>query len=513
MYLSPWDRNHPKYGTPEYNEIFAKTLEEVHTQYGDVFEQWFDGANGEGPNGKVQEYDWKLFNGTVFKHHPNAIIFSDIGPGCRWNGNENGYAGETNWSTLNTDGFGVGNAAPKQQVLNKGNRNGSNWIPAEADVSIRPGWFYSPSTDDKVKSLLELSKIYNASVGRNANLLLNVPVDRRGLIHKNDSLRLMEFRKLIDESFKTNLALNRAVSASKVRGDSKTFAASNLTDGKYDTYWTTDDEVKTGSFILDLGKTVEINRVVLQEYIPLGQRVAAFTVEVWDGSKFREIDRQTTIGYKRILTFPALKTSKVRVNILEADACPVISELQVYRAPDLLSSPVISRDKNGSVSILADNSDPVITYTTDGSEPTYSSKRFTQSFAMTGAGTVKAKSFIDNGAKASETVKADLDIAPAKWQVISADRGVKGFEASKAIDGNDKSLWVTSWTDSTSKYPHEIAIDLGEKQLLKGFSYTPRKDGNTSGIIYRYNFYISEDGTKWTKVLSNSASATLKTIP
>ncbi|HUH33610.1 MAG TPA: alpha-L-fucosidase, partial [Daejeonella sp.] len=377
MYLSPWDRNHPKYGTPEYNEIFAKTLEEVHTQYGDVFEQWFDGANGEGPNGKVQEYDWKLFNGTIFKHHPNAIIFSDIGPGCRWNGNENGYAGETNWSTLNTDGFGVGNAAPKQQVLNKGNRSGAKWIPAEADVSIRPGWFYSPSTDDKVKSLLELSKIYNASVGRNANLLLNVPVDRRGLIHKNDSLRLMEFRKLIDESFKTNLALNRPVSASKVRGGSKTFAASNLTDGKYDTYWTTDDEVKIGSFILDLGKTVEINRVVLQEYIPLGQRVAAFTVEVWDGSKYREIDRQTTIGYKRILTFPALKTSKVRVNILEADACPIISELQVFRAPELLSSPVISRDKNGSVSILADNSDPVITYTTDGSEPTYNSQRFT----------------------------------------------------------------------------------------------------------------------------------------
>ena len=338
VYLSPWDRNNPQYGTPAYNATFAKTLEEVHTQYGDVFEQWFDGANGEGPNGKKQEYDWKLFNGIVSKHHPNAVIFSDIGPGCRWIGNEKGYAGETNWSTLNTDGFGVGNDAPKPEVLNTGNRDGQYWIPGEADVSIRPGWFYSPSTDDKVKSLAELSDIYHASVGRNANLLLNVPVDRRGLIHQNDSLRLMEFRKYIDESYKSNRALKKKATASQVRGGSKQFAASNLTDGNFDTYWTSNDEVKQASFVVDFGTPVEINRILLQEYIPLGQRVAAFSVEIWDGNKFREIDRQTTIGYKRILSFPLLKTSKVRVNILDSKACPVISEFQIYKAPELVGS-------------------------------------------------------------------------------------------------------------------------------------------------------------------------------
>ena len=513
MYLSPWDRNHPEYGTPGYNEIFAKTLEEVHTQYGEVFEQWFDGANGEGPNGKRQEYDFNLFNNTVFKHHPNAIIFSDIGPGCRWNGNENGYAGETNWSTLNVDGFGVGNAAPKQQVLNRGNRNGDKWIPAEADVSIRPGWFYSPSTDDKVKSLLELSKIYHASVGRNANLLLNVPVDRRGLIHQNDSLRLMEFKKLIDESYKTNLALKKGVSASQVRGGSKVFAASNLSDGDFNTYWTTNDETKTGSFVIDLGSPAEMNRIVLQEYIPLGQRVASFSVEVWDGKKFREIDRQTTIGYKRILSFPTLKTSKVRIKILEADACPVISELQIFKAPELLSSPVISRDKNGKVSILVDNSDPVITYTTDGSEPTYQSKRYAQSFEMAEAGIIKAKSFVDNGTRWSETVVSAFDIAPARWRIVGADEGVKGFEAANAIDGFPKTLWITSWTDSTAKYPHEIAVDMGEKLILKGFSYTPRQDGNHSGIIYRYNFSISNDGQNWQKVIDDGAFGNIKNNP
>jgi alpha-L-fucosidase len=512
MYLSPWDRNHPQYGTPAYNEIFAKTLEEVHTQYGDIFEQWFDGANGEGPNGKRQEYDFNLFNNTVFKHHPDAVIFSDIGPGCRWNGNENGYAGETNWSTLNIKGFGVGKDAPNPQVLNQGNRRGDKWIPSEADVSIRPGWFYSPSTDQKVKSLLELSKIYHASVGRNSNLLLNVPVDRRGLIHQNDSLRLMEFKKLIDESFKTNLALKKKVTASSVRGGSKDFAASHLSDGNFDTYWATNDDMKTGSFTIDLGKPTEINRIVLQEYIPLGQRVASFSVEVWDENRFREIDRQTTIGYKRILSFPTLRTTKVRINILEADACPVISELQLFKAPELLSSPVISRDQTGTVTILTDNRDPVVTYTLDGSEPTYQSKRYTQSFRMPEAGTIKARSFIDNGAKSSETITSSFDIAPVRWKVVAAGEGAKGFEAANAIDGNNKTFWITSRKDSTGNYPHEIVIDLGENLQLKGFTYTPRQDGNNSGTIYRYNFFISGNGTDWQRV-SEGAFANIKNNP
>ena len=513
MYLSPWDRNHPKYGTAEYNEIFAKTLEEVHTQYGDVFEQWFDGANGEGPNGKRQVYDWKLFNSTVYKHHPNAIIFSDIGPGCRWIGNESGFAGETNWSTLNTDGFGVGSEAPKPSVLNQGNQDGEYWIPGEADVSIRPGWFYSPSTDDKVKSLNQLANIYYASVGRNANLLLNVPVDRRGLIHKNDSLRLMEFRELIDESFKANLALNKEVSASQVRGNSKLFAASNLTDGRPDSYWSTNDGVKKASLTIDLGKPTAINRVILQEYIKLGQRVSSFSLEIWKGNKFEEIDRQTTIGYKRILAFPTVTTTRVRVNILDANAGPVISEFQLYKAPELLSSPVISRDKKGQVTIQAQNQDPVITYTVDGSEPTFNSTRYTRAFSLTAAGTVKAKAYINNGTASSETIKVDFDIAPAKWNIIASSGQAQDIAAVRAIDGDVKTMWMTDRKNETSAYPHDITVDLGEGLVLKGFTYTPRQDGNPGGIIYRYNFYISSDGKNWQKVLGNAAFGNIKNNP
>lgn len=350
VYLSPWDQNHPSYGTPEYNDIFAKTLEEVLTNYGDIYEIWFDGANGEGPNGKKQVYDWPLFRSVVYKNQPNAIIFSDIGPGTRWIGNESGFAGKTNWSTLNTDGFGLGHDAPKPSILNTGNENGKYWIPGEADVSIRPGWFYSPATDDKVKSLSQLLTIYYSSVGRNANLLLNVPVDRRGLIHPNDSLRLMELREVIDATFEHNLAKGKQVRASNVRGNSKTFEPENLTDENYNSYWAVDDGITNATLTLNLGKPTEINRLLLQEYIPLGQRIKSFSVEYWDGNKFIELDKQTTIGYKRILTFPTIITDKIRVS-MQGNASPVISELQVFKASEVLESPAIVRTKEDIASI------------------------------------------------------------------------------------------------------------------------------------------------------------------
>jgi len=333
VYLSPWDRNHPKYGTPEYNEIFAKTLKEVHTQYGPIFEQWFDGAKGQGE--KKQDYDFPLFNSVVYAHNPQAIIFSDIGPGARWMGNENGVAGETNWATLNTDGFGVGAEAPKGAVLNTGDEGGKYWIPAEVDVSIRPGWFYSASTDDKVKTLKQLESIYNTSVGRNSNLLLNVPVDRDGLIHPADSTRLMELRKFLDAAYKTDLAKGKKVTATNVRGNAKTFAAQNLTDGSDKSYWATDDKVTTASLTIDLGQATVLNRIVLMENILLGQRVKSFSVEYWDDTAFKELDKQTTIGHKRILTFPNISTTKIRVNILASNACPALSAIQLYKAPDI----------------------------------------------------------------------------------------------------------------------------------------------------------------------------------
>jgi len=335
VYLSPWDQNHPAYGTPEYNQVFANTLTEVLTQYGEVFEQWFDGANGEGEGGKKQVYDWPLFHKAVYTNQPNAIIFSDVGPGCRWVGNEAGHVGETNWSRLNIEGFEPGRLAPPTDTLNRGNMHGVAWVPAETNTSIRPGWFYSPNADERVKSLERLVGIYHTSVGRNSTFLLNVPPDRTGRIHKNDSTRLMELKSAIDESFKTNLAKGK-VMASATRGNSPTYAAKNLIDGNYDTYWTTDDDVLTTSFELAMPEAQTFNRLLLQEYIALGQRVAAFDVDYWDAqvSTWKRLTEATTIGYKRILLFPQVTAQKIRVNITQSLACPVLNNLELYLAPD-----------------------------------------------------------------------------------------------------------------------------------------------------------------------------------
>lgn len=323
VYLSPWDRNHPDYGTPEYNQVFVNMLEEVLTNYGEVFEQWFDGANGEGPNGKKQEYDWPLFNSTVYKHQPDAIIFSDAGPGCRWVGNENGFAGLTNWNTLNVDKVYPG--YPDFHELTSGHEDGTHWVPAECDVSIRPGWFYSPDTDDKVKSLEELVEIYYGSVGRGSNLLLNVPVDRRGLIPFADSVRLMELAAVINKSFEENLAVKALVKTTSALSN---FNANNLIDKNPRSYCASAEAL--AEIELTFKESITFNRIVLQEGIEYGQRVKEFTVDVWRNDRYEELDRQTSIGYKRILSFDDITTTKVRVRITEAKAPPVLGEIQLY---------------------------------------------------------------------------------------------------------------------------------------------------------------------------------------
>lgn len=329
VYLSPWDRNHPTYGTPEYNEVFKNTLKEVLTNYGDIFEVWFDGANGEGPNGKKQEYDWKEFVDVVRTHQPNACIFSDGGPDVRWVGNEKGYANPTNWGTLNGDKVYPG--YPNYKELTSGHEDGTHWIPAECDVSIRPGWYYHKEQDSLVKTLPQLTEIYFNSVGRNGNLLLNLPVDRRGIVHENDSAALMNLRKYLDESFATNLAKGKKVSVDTYRGNSDSFSGSNITDGNQETYWATDDGVLKGSFEIDLGAEQPINTVVLQEYIALGQRIKSFSIEVWKDNQWKTVAQETTIGNKRIVKFESVTTSKIRLHVLESKACPTISNVEVYQ--------------------------------------------------------------------------------------------------------------------------------------------------------------------------------------
>ena len=333
VYISPWDRNDPHYGTPEYNDVYVKTLESaLDGRYGEIFEEWFDGACGEGPNGKRQVYDWPRFHETVLKYQPDAVMFSDVGPGCRWVGNESGIAGRTNWSAFSPDGFSPGAGAPPADTLQTGNIHGNAWIPAETDVPLRPGWFWRESENDKVKSLRDLISIYNTSVGRNSLLLLGIAPDITGHIHPVDSTRLMEFGEAIREIFKTDLANDAKVTASSSRG--KRFNAGNILNGEYDSYWATPDGVTEASLTFDLGVAKTFNLIQLQEYIPLGQRVKSFTVSVLsrDGS-WREIASETTIGYKRIVPVERVTTSKVRVTI-SSFAPPVINGFGLFLDPN-----------------------------------------------------------------------------------------------------------------------------------------------------------------------------------
>lgn len=330
VYISPWDRNDPHYGTDEYNDVFVKTLESALGNYGHVFEQWFDRACGEGPNGKQQIYDWPLFNSTVLKMQPDAIIFSDYGPGCRWVGNEAGSAGRTCWSTMNVNDDFTGPPVSRRE-LNEGVKGANTWAAAETDVSIRPGWFWRESENSRVKSLQHLLKIYYESVGRNSLLLLNVPPDTRGLIHEVDSARLMEFRAALDEIFSVDLAAGAEIEAENVRGGARRFSAKNLLHHDYDRYWAVDDDVTKVSLVVTLPEQRTFNRVQLQEYIPLGQRVSAFSIEALDEDGiWQPIARETTIGYKRIVHVPTTTTTAVRVNIEESEACPVLNGFALF---------------------------------------------------------------------------------------------------------------------------------------------------------------------------------------
>ena len=334
IYMSPWDRHEPAYGdSPRYNEHFKNQLAEVLTSYGDVFEVWFDGACGEGPNGKKQVYDWPGFVAVVREHQPAAVIFSDAGPDVRWVGNENGFADETNWALLNRDEFHPG--SPRYRELTSGHRDGTHWLPAEADVSIRPGWYYHPAEDERVKTLAELVDIYFKSVGRNASLLLNIPVDRRGLVHENDARHLMELRTYLDNTFSRDLAAGKPSEATCVRGGDPRFGAGKAVDKDLTTYWAVDDGVTQASLEVDLGRDARFNVVMLREFIPLGQRVEAFSVEALVEGSWRNVAEGTTIGSKRLLRIPDTEAGRIRLNIHEAKACSAISAIGLYLAPPL----------------------------------------------------------------------------------------------------------------------------------------------------------------------------------
>ena len=347
VYLSPWDRHQANYGTPEYLPYFYAQLRDLLTNYGPVFEVWFDGANGgDGWYGGAKDirtidrknyYNYPRIYEMLDSIQPQAIIFSDGGPGCRWVGNEKGFAGATNWSFLRKGEVHPG--YDKNYELQYGHPDGNQWVPAECDVSIRPGWFYHPEEDDRVKSPDQLVDLYYRSVGHNATLLLNFPVDRRGLIHPVDSANAVRFHEMIQQQLKTNLVAGMTPKVSNERGGD--FVASALTDDNFDTYWATEDGVTTADIEFSFDTPARMNRMMLQEYIPLGQRVKAFVVEYLDKDTWLPVklnEETTTIGYKRLLRFETVETKGIRIRITDARGPLCLSSVGVYDAGNVSDS-------------------------------------------------------------------------------------------------------------------------------------------------------------------------------
>jgi len=517
LYLSPWDRNHAEYGTDAYLTYLRNQLTELMSNYGEVFEVWFDGANGgTGWYGGANEerrvdrrtyYDWPNTRQIVRNLQADAVMFSDAGPGVRWVGNESGWAGETNWSMIRRDEFYPG--SPNYKDLTTGQEDGTHWVPAEVDVSIRPGWYYHESEDHKVRSVKHLVDIYYHSIGRNASFLLNFPVDRRGLIHERDVEQLMKMVEVIRRDLETDLARNVSVTASQVRGDSRKYDGRKTVDGNPETYWTTDDEVLGASLILDFGEEISFNRFLAREYIPLGQRVKRFSIEAWVDGAWMEIDAQTTIGNKRILRFENVSSQKLRFNILESRGCPVISTLEVYNAPKLLEPPAIERDKQGYVSIEAFDSGLEIYYTSDGSEPSAASTAYTESFSLKEKGEIRAMVHDPATSESSAVSLEHFDICKELWEVILPDPR-EDYRGQAMVDSNQGSIWRSK---SDLGLPREVVVDLGEELTLAGFTYLPTQQRYIDGTISHYRFYVSEDGKQWGDPVSEGEFSNIKNSP
>lgn len=331
LYLSPWDRHDPRYGNERlYNEYYLAQLQELLNKYGSIREIWFDGAKGSNaPNMSYYFSDWFSM---VSELQSTINIFSDAGPGVRWVGNENGYAGETCWSTINRTSLSIGNGSIVD-YLNKGDPKGTNWLPAECDVSIRTGWFWHKSQSPK--KLSKLLKIYYNSVGRNCVLLLNVPPNTTGLLAEQDVQRLQEFHKAIDVIFSTNLAEGCYLKASSQRGGKGSdFGPEKSLDGDHLwTYWAAGDDDKDKQWI-EIGANnggIKFNVVRIQEAIGLGQRIKRHEIYA-DGKR---VASGTTVGYKRLHRLRAglVDARNVRIKILDSRGLPLISSIGLHFDP------------------------------------------------------------------------------------------------------------------------------------------------------------------------------------
>lgn len=463
IYLSPWDRNHKNYGTPAYLEYYEAQLTELLTQYGPVFEVWLDGANGgDGYYGGARTtrrvdqqnyYPIRKWFELIRRHQPEALIFSDCGPDVRWNGNEHGVSGEhsngTCWGTTHQRPWASGNTGQ----LNRGDRDGTLYNPAEADFPLlAKAWFWNPNTRTRTPG--ELVNLYFTSIGRNSAMDIGIAPDTRGRISDRDAASLKGFGDRIKAIFAKNLASIATVTASNVRGNDSTYAATQVLNGwSAGHYWASDDAALTPELVMDFGKPTEFSVISLREHIALGERVDDWALDAWQDGAWKEFAAGTCIGARRLWRGQPVISDKIRLRITKAAACPAIAEFAVYLEPEA------SRKEAGK----------------------------------------------------AIGVRLERGLPKKNWKIVSATS--EGAPAANAIDENPATLWHTHTAAGRQPPPQEIVVDMGRELELTGFLYLPRQDGNAIGNVDRYTFHLSADGKTWGEAVATGGFSNIINSP
>ena len=476
VYLSPWDRNHPEYGRPEYVAAYHQQLRELLTGYGPLFEVWFDGANGgDGYYGGARDrrsidpttyYQWNIIEAMVREHQPGACIFgiSDI----RYVGNECGVADETCWATQSF--IGHASAQKSKFPSSTGDRHG-NWMPAECDFPLRKGWFFHAG--DEIRQPATLYELYFSSVGRGGTMNIGLAPDTRGVLHQEDVNSLKGWKELMDTTFQNDLLQQNEikVTATSVRGTDASFLPAHVIDQDQDTYWASEDDQASPALMFQFSKPVKFNVLSIREHLPLGQRVDAFAVDVWKDEQWIEVGAAASIGNRRLLILKNAETERFRIRFTKHSACPAIREVALFRAPlNLILGGRVTfvRNKEGTVRIKSTNSGLTLRYTTDGTEPNESSRLYTGPFDFPESGTIKAFGHVDGELDAkTPTVSATFGLDRRDWRIVRVslespfeNGGCAG--AAKLLDDDPDTYWHTYHKDNAlSAPPHEVVLDMG----------------------------------------------------
>jgi alpha-L-fucosidase len=479
----------------DYNRYFMNQLYELLTEYGPIHEVWFDGAH---PKRKGdQQYARLEWLRMIRELAPEAAIFG--GPDVRWCGNEAGHTRDSEWNILPvqdlaTSGYDrpqddVGSdekiTAKSYMVYEEEFRsNYLYYLIAETDTSIRNTWYWRNDTDQPMRDADDVFDIYERSVGGNSVFLLNIPPNQEGRFSPRDEASLIEAGRRIRETYGTNLA------------EGATSDATGLFDESLTTFW--QPEGLSGEFTVTLPEARRINRVTLQENIEtLGQRVGGHALDAWIDGEWREVAKATTIGYKRILRFPAVTTDRFRARILGSRLSPGIATFSAhYHAPQ--PQPVdISRNTDGLVIIAPrQGGSPTIHYTLDGSEPDAKSPVYREPIELARGGVVKART--RDGGVDGPVATHRMGISHVGWQIVSfSSEHDAQYGAAKAIDGDPSSFWHSSW-DTNQAHPHHITIDLGREWRMSGITYLPRQDQRVpDSMVESGSIEVSKDGHAW----------------